>query len=345
MVIEIIFLIILILINGVFSASEIAFLSINKYELTKLIKQKNKKAIKIDKVLNDTSTFLSTIQIAITLSGFLASAFAADTFADEIIKHINVNYISIETLESIIVVITTIILSYFSLVFGELIPKKIGMAYPLKVSLIMITPINIVKKICYPFIKILSFSTNIFVKILHIKQNNANYSEEDIKKTIMNAEDNGIIEKFEKELILKVFDFNDTQVKDIMTPTKEVVFININDDIKNIISIIKHAKYTRFPVYENDINNIIGILNVKDLIIQKDRVQKIRNVLRKAHNLNYDNNIDDTFYIMKEEHIGLAIVRHNKEVIGIVTMEDIVEEIVGNIYDEYDMPKEKILPE
>ncbi len=341
MIIDIIILIILITINGIFSASEIAFLSINKYELSRLIKNGNKKAIKIERILNDTSTFLSTIQIAITLSGFLASAFAADRFADEILKYITIDYLSLNTLRNIIIIIVTIILSYFSLVFGELIPKKIGMAYPMKVSLIMIKPINIVSKICYPFIKILSASTNLFTRLLHIKKKTEEYSEEDIKKAIMNAESNGIIEKFEKELILKVFDFNDTKIKDIMTPIKDVIFINANDDMKSIISIIKYSKYTRFPVYEEQTDNVIGILNVKDLLMQKEKITDIHSIIRKPYNISYDTNIDDTFFLMKQEHIGLGIVKANQNVIGIVTMEDIVEEIVGNIYDEYDFPAKK----
>ena len=216
------------------------------------------------------------------------------------------------------------------------IEKKIGLAYPLKVSLMMVTPINIITKLCYPFIKILSFSTNIFVKLFKIKPKKNAYSEEDIKTEILQAEDSGVIAQLEKELILKVFDFSDTQVKDIMTPTKDVIFLNIDDDIKNNISIIKHSKYTRFPVYEGNINNIVGILNIKDLITQKKPINSLRPVLRKAYNLQYNNHIDDTFYIMKEEHIGMAIVRSNNEVVGITTMEDIIEEIVGNVYDEYD---------
>ncbi len=337
---DIIILIILILINGIFSASEIAFLSIDRYELNKLIKSHNKKAIKIDKVLNDTSTFLSTIQIAITLSGFLASAFAADAFAEEIMEYISISYLSYETLETIIMVIITLILSYFSLVFGELIPKKIGLAYPLKVSMAMITPINIVSKICYPFIKILSFSTNVFVKLFRIKDKENKYSEEDIKKTILNAEDNGVIERFEKELILRVFDFNDTKIKDIMTEKKDIIFINIDDDIKDNISLIKHAKYTRFPVYKGNSNNIIGILNVKDLIINRGQATSLNDIIRKAYTFDSNDQIDDTFYLMRQKHIGLGIVKNKEEVVGIVTMEDIIEEIVGNIYDEYDSPNQ-----
>ncbi len=306
-----------------------------------MIRTGNKKAIKINKLLNDTSTFLSTIQIAITLSGLLASAFAADTFTDQIVQNISINYLSIGTLKTIILIITTMILSYFSLVFGELIPKKIGLAYPMKVSICMVSTINIISKICYPFIMILSYSTNLFVKLFHIKTPNNEYSEEDIKRTIISAGDEGVIEKFEQELILKVFEFNDTEIIDIMTPVNDVIFININDNIKDIISLIKHSKYTRFPVYENNIDNVIGILNIKDLIIQKDSLVDLKKILRKVYNLSYDNKIDDTFYIMKKEHLGIAVVKKESKTIGIVTMEDIIEEIVGNIYDEYDISNKK----
>ena len=155
MVIKIILLLILILINGIFSATEIAFLSINKYNLSKEIKKKNKKAIKIAELLNDSSTFLSAIQIAITLSGFLASAFAAESFASELSNIINISFLAKDTLTSILVIIITIILSYFTLVLGELVPKKIGLAYSDKIAFKMVIVVDIVIKVCKPFIFIL----------------------------------------------------------------------------------------------------------------------------------------------------------------------------------------------
>ena len=180
MLLEIILLIILIFINGIFSATEIAFLSINKYELNKESVKNNKKAIKIINLINDSSTFLSAIQIAITLSGFLASAFAAENFASEIANLINISFLTEEATTNILIIIITIILSYFTLVFGELVPKKIGLAYSKELSYKMVNIVDFVIKVCKPFILILKNSTDFVTKILKIKKKTDNF-EDDLK--------------------------------------------------------------------------------------------------------------------------------------------------------------------
>ena len=149
---EIIFLCLLILLNGIFAASEIAFLSLDKYRLKQNVKKKNKKSIKIQKLLNDPSVFLATIQIGITLAGFLASAFAAETFADFIVEKISIANFSYSTVKSIVVILVTIILSYFTLVFGELVPKRFALAYPEKISYAVVGMVSILTKITYPFV-------------------------------------------------------------------------------------------------------------------------------------------------------------------------------------------------
>ena len=159
MLFSVILLIILIFINGIFSASELAFLSLDKVKLKNEIEKGNKKAIKIEKVLSNPSSFLSTIQIGITLAGFLASAFAADYFADYFLNIINISFISVSTLRTILVVLITIILSYFTLVFGELVPKRIAINSSFKVAYTFIDLIRIVNVIFYPLIKLLTFST------------------------------------------------------------------------------------------------------------------------------------------------------------------------------------------
>ena len=219
MFLKILLLLILILVNGVFSATEIAFLSINKYKLAKEIKAKNKKAIKIANLLKDSSTFLSAIQIAITLSGFLASAFAAENFASELANIITISTISRETLTSILVVVITIILSYFTLVLGELVPKKIGLAYADKLSFTMVNVIDIVIKVCRPFILILKYSTDFIVNLLKIKRK-VQDDEEEIKNTITDSN----LEELEKQLLLNIFEFNDTTIDKVMTPKNDVIF-------------------------------------------------------------------------------------------------------------------------
>ena len=332
MIIKILLLLILILINGIFSATEIAFLSINKYKLAKEIKNKNKKALKIAELLKDSSTFLSAIQIAITLSGFLASAFAAENFASELSNIITISFLSKETLTSILVILITIILSYFTLVLGELVPKKIGLAYADKISFSMVSIIDIVIKVCKPFIIILKSSTDIIVKLLRIKKTNNN-DEDDIKNTITDSN----LEELEKQLLLNVFEFNDTTIDKVMTPKKDVVGIDINSTTEEILKIIKKHKYTRFPVFED--NEIIGILNVKDLLIKQNKDFKLKNYLRKITTLKYNMIIDDAYLYLNSNYEVIAQVVKDNEYIGIITLEDIIEELIGNVFDEYDKNK------
>ena len=329
MFIKIIILFILILINGIFSATEIAFLSINKYKLSKEIKNKNKKAIKIAELLKDSSTFLSAIQIAITLSGFLASAFAAESFASELSEIITINFITKETLTSILVIIITIILSYFTLVLGELVPKRIGLAHSDLIAFKMINIIDIVIKICKPFIIILKTSTELILKLFKIKKKNNN-EEEDIKSTITDSN----LEELEKQLLLNIFDFNNITIDKVMTKRDSVISIDINASSKEVLGIIKKYKYTRFPIMAND--RIIGILNIKDLIIRQNKTFELENFIRPIITLDSNMIIDDCYLYLNSNYEVMAVVEKSNKYIGIVTLEDIIEELIGNIFDEYD---------
>lgn len=328
MIFKILLLIILIFVNGIFSATEIAFLSLNKYDLKKEIKKGNKKALKILNLLNDSSTFLSAIQIAITLSGFLASAFAAESFASELSAIINISFMDKELLTSILVVLITIILSYFTLVFGELIPKKVGMIYSKKISFMMVGIIDIVIKVFKPFILVLKFSVEFVMKLLRIKKVKEN-NEEELKNNIEDSE----LEELEKSLLFNVFEFNDTTVKEVMTKKSDVIFINLDDNKQDIINTLKKYKYTRFPVIDG--NKIIGLLNIKDMIINYHKGSNIKEYVRKLVSLDSNVVIDDAFLLLRSKHEVMAKVMKDGECIGIVTMEDIVEELVGEIYDEY----------
>lgn len=334
-----ILLIILIIINGIFSSCELSFLSIDKFKLNQDIKNGNKRAIKVKKMLDNPDQFLSTIQIAITLAGFLASAFAADTFADYLLPYFSFVTIPKSILRSLLVILITIVLSYFTLVFGELIPKKIAINYPQTISYLFVDIIKIVMFICYPLIKILTFSTKLICKVFRIKEKNNKYTEEDIKKMILMGYDEGILEDKEKEYILNIFNFNDIEVSNIITPKKNVVFINADDSMLKIISTIKNFKYTRYPVYSKNKNKIIGILNVKDLIMQYKENNKdlnINEIIRPVSTFSYTDKIDDVFRLMQERKETFSLVYDKDKFLGIITIEDAIEEIVGNIYDEYD---------
>lgn len=338
MFLSIILLIILIGINGIFSATELAFLSLDKIKLKQDIESKNKKAIAIDKILSNPSSFLSTIQIGITLAGFLASAFAADYFAEYLLNIINIPFLSPDILETILVIIITIILSYFTLVFGELVPKRIAINYSHQVAYTFVGLIKFVNYIFYPLIKLLTLSTELICKLLKIKQNEDKLTEEDVKKMILLGKDEGVVEEKEKDYILNIFKFNDIEVSQVMTPKKDVVILNINDDLKKNILKIKESKYSRFPVYDDTKDKIIGIINVKDIILEHKENDKIdlKKILRPATHFNYNEKIDDVFRFMQEENESLCLIYKEDKFIGIVTIEDAIEEIVGNIYDEYD---------
>lgn len=331
-----ILLIILIFINGILSASELAFLSIEKFELDKMVRRRKKNAKKIRKIIENPSNFLSTIQVGITLAGFLSSAFAASMFADKIIKSgfiiLNYNFTN-----AFLVIIITIILSYFTLVFGELVPKKIALSNPFKVASLSVNLINIMQIICFPLIKFLAFSTDLICKILKIKPKENDFTEEDIKRIILTGTRDGIIEKKEQEYIFNIFKFNDTTVDKVMTPKEKCELINVNIKFGALLKKLKRTKFTRYPVYEGSTNNIIGIFNVKDYIMYKKDNDDfhIKKLLFNAKKFEYDEKIDDVFATMQKEHIQMGIVLKDKEFIGVITLEDAVEEILGNIYDEY----------
>lgn len=337
MIFSILLLILLILLNGILSSSELAFLSIEKFELDKMVRKRKKNAKKIRKVLEDPNNFLSTIQVGITLAGFLSSAFAASTFADYIMETgfliFNESFTS-----SFLVIVITIILSYFTLVFGELVPKKIALANPFKVASFSVNLINVMQVVFFPLIKLLSISTNLICKLLKIHEKEEDFTEEDIKRIILTGTRDGIIEKKEQEYIFNIFQFNDTTVDKVMTPKNDCVMIDVNIQFKDLIKLLKETKFTRYPVYSENKNNIIGIFNVKDYIMYKKDNDDfdLKKLLFKVEKFQYNEKIDDVFAKMQKDRIHMAIVEKDKQFIGIVTMEDAVEEILGNIYDEYD---------
>ena len=333
MLIEIILLLILIFINGILSASEIAFLSLDKYDISR---KRDKKSKKISKMLEDESTFLSTIQIGITIAGFLASAFASETFTEMLMEY-GVFFVNEEFTESILMILITFILSYITLVFGELVPKKIGRSNPLKISKMTIDIIVVISTIFKPVIKVLTFSTEFICKILKIKERDDSLTEKDIKKMIITGNREGVVEEKEKEYILNIFEFNDKIAAKIMTPREKVITLNINDNQSDIISKIKKNKFTRFPVLNDENNKVLGYINVKDFIYlhQSKKELNIKEILHPTLSFKKNEKIDDIFRIMQEKHETFSVITDNNEFIGILTLEDAIEEIVGNLEDEY----------
>lgn len=338
---QLIVLIVLIGVNAFFAATEIAFISLNDAKILKKANEGDKKAKQIKKMLNDPSKFLATIQIGITLAGFLSSAFASDAFAFKIALVLDKYFpFGIEFWSSISIIIVTLILSYFSLVFGELVPKRLAMKYSNKIANIAVKFVGILSHITAPFVKFLTFSTNTVSKIFGVSENEEEIvTEEDIRDLVDVGEEKGTIDEEEKEMINNVFEFNDKVVSEVMKHRTEVFAMDINSDIIELLDEMDENKYSRVPIYDDTIDNIKGILYVKDLLgyLLSGKKIKIKEVLRKAYFVSENKPINEVFKELQVRKIQLAIVVDEYGgTAGIITMEDIIEELVGNILDEYD---------
>ena len=342
MILQLIFLFILILLNAYFAATEIAFISLNDAKIEKQAKEGNKKAKQIQKMLKNPSKFLATIQIGITLAGFLSSAFASDTFAGMLAPVLNnwMPFISLTAWQNISIIIITIILSFFTLVFGELVPKRLAMKYYEKISFATISVIKGISVITAPFVKLLTWSTNIVSKIFGVgEQEEEIVTEEEIKMMVDQGEEKGSIEENEKELINNVFEFNDIIASEIMTYRTDIYAIEINEDVYEILDEIDEYKYSRIPVYEETIDNIRGILFLKDILklVSIRKEIKIADIMREAYFVPETKPIDEIFEELQANKMQMAIVIDEYGgTAGLLTMEDILEELVGNIFDEYD---------
>ena len=342
MISNIVILIFLILLNAFFAASEIAFISLNDARIEVQAKDGNKRAKLINKMLKDPSQFLATIQIGITLAGFLSSAFAVDTFADKVVPlfYTAIPSISIGTWRNIVIILITVILSYFTLVFGELVPKRIAMKYAEKVAYTSVYIIKFISKLTLPFVKLLTISTNVISKMFGVNsEESEDITEEEIRMMINAGEEKGTIESQEKEMINNIFEFNDKIVSEIMIPRNDIFAIDMNATISGMIeTLTEDDKYSRIPVYEGTVDEIKGIVYVKDLIIARKRGNtKVKHIMKEAYYVSETKPVDELFNELRKNKKQLAIVIDEYGgTAGIVTMEDILEEIVGEIYDEYD---------
>ncbi len=343
MISQIIFLIILIALNAFFAAAEIAFISLNDAKIEKQAKEGNKKAKQIEKMIKSPSKFLSTIQIGITLAGFLSSAFASETFAERLapILYKLMPMINLGIWNSISIVLVTIILSFFTLVFGELVPKRFAMKNYEKIAFGSIGIIRAVSIITSPFVKLLTVVTNAISKIFGVAENEEeSVTEEEIKMMVDQGEEKGTIQEDEKEFINNVFEFNDITVSEIMRHRTDIFAVDINISTDELLQELskEEYRYSRIPVYDETIDEIKGILYVKDVLKNINKKSfKVKNVVKDAYFVSQNRFINDVFKELKKNKKQIAIiVDEYGGTAGLVTMEDILEELVGDIYDEYD---------
>lgn len=342
MISQIFILIILILLNAFFAASEIAFISLNDAKVAKQAKNGDKRAKQILKMLENPSKFLATIQIGITLAGFLSSAFASDAFASKLAPILNnlIPQISISVWQSVSIIIITMILSFFTLVFGELVPKRLAMKSYEKIAFATIGIIRSIYIVTVPFVKLLTASTNLVSKLFGVSEKDEEVvTEEEIKMMVDEGEEKGAIEENERELINNVFEFNDTNASEIMTHRTDIYSLSIDMNVNELIDELDEYRYSRIPVYEETIDEIKGILYLKDLLkyVKSKRNIKLKSIIKPAYFVPRSKPIDELFKELQKNNNQMAIVLDEYGgTAGLITMEDILEELVGDIYDEYD---------
>ncbi|QLY79382.1 hemolysin family protein [Clostridium intestinale] len=338
---SIIIILILVCINAFFAASEMAIVSLNKNKINMLVAEGNKKAEALIKLLDEPSNFLATIQVGITLAGFFASASAATGISNNFATKLS--YYNIPYSQQIALILTTIVISYLTLVLGELLPKRIALQKSEVVAMFSIKIIVFLSKVAKPFVKFLSASTNLLIRILGISTEGLEekVTEEEIKSLINIGEEHGVINKTERDMLDGIFEFDDKVAREIMTPRTEVYMINAEDSFRELIDELINEKFSRIPIYEEDIDNIIGVLNIKDILthLSKGDIEStdIRSIIKPGYFVPENKNIDELFKELKtsKNHMAILIDEYGG-FSGVVTIEDIIEEVMGDISDEYD---------
>lgn len=334
---------VLLVFNAFFAGSEMAFVSLNINRVKAKASTEDKKSQKIIEILSDSTNFLSSIQVGVTLSGFLASAFASEAFASLLVNlllDMGLKF-SPEIIKPFAVIIITIILSYLTILFGELVPKKIAMAHPEKFANVVVFPVSFFSKIFTPLVKFLSFSTNLTLRMIGIDPDALEDSatEEEIRLLISVSQESGNIDETEREMIDNIFAFDDMTVEEIMTHRTEVLALSDDWNFNEVIDFVKDERFTRYPIFKDSIDNIIGTIHLRDLLkyTHSEKEYVLEDILRKPYYIPTSKKTDDLFneFKLSKTHIAIVVDEYGGTA-GIVTMEDLIEEIMGDISDEYD---------
>lgn len=338
---QLLLIFILILLNAYFAASEMAMVSVDKKRITEKAEEGNKKANMLLKLLKEPSRFLSTIQIGITLAGFFSAASAARGLSGRL--GLVLEGFGIPFANDVSFIGITLLLSYITIVFGELVPKRVALLNAEKYAMFSVRGINFIYKIMSPFVSFLSFSTNTMLNFLGMKNEGMEQkiTLEEIKSMVEVGHEQGIINPVEREMIDSVISFDDKLAEEIMTARTEVFLIDVEDSIEEYLTEMLTLKHSRIPVCDGDADNIIGVLYIKDFLLEAYKVGfnnvDIRRILRPAYFIPERKNINELFSELQEgrKHMAILIDEYGG-FSGIVTMEDLLEEIVGDIDDEYD---------
>ena len=346
--INVIVILILILINGFFSASEMAIVTLNETKLRANAADGDKIAQRLLPFIDNQGSFLATVQVGVTFAGFLSSAFGANQITPYVYQYFDPSG-NKSFLQPILMIVITLIISYFSLVLGELVPKQIGMRNPEAFAKKFVSLLRGWDLFVRPFAIFLNASARVVCKMIgiNIDKNSNPITEEEILLMTRASGESGEIQTEEAKMIYNVFELNDTEVSEIMTPRTAMISLDVKDSLEEVIHTAAHERYSRIPVYEENVDNIIGVLHIKDLlrVLPDEAIDfNLRNILHKAYFVPEGKAISVLFREMQQQNISLAIVVDEYGgTDGLITIEDILEEIVGDITDEYDSDDQSVI--
>jgi putative hemolysin len=336
---QLVLLIILIAINAFFAMAEMAMVSVNKNTIRRLADEGGRNALVLQSLLDTPNKFLSTIQVCITLAGFLQSASAATAMAGDFGAWLAERGIAYGL--QIAVIVITLILSFINLVFGELVPKRIALQQPERIALFMARPVNVVAAFFKPFVWLLSQTVSGILRPFGIKKDSIDfvYSEDDIKSHLEVGIENGHLDEDSVEMITSVFEFDDKLAYEVMTPRTDVYMKGIGEKLADYVDELLQSRHSRIPYYDTDNDDIVGVLYMKDFIIQAKKAGwtrvNIKKLLQKPLFVPESKKIDELFHEMQDSKINIAfLVDEYGGMSGIVTTEDLIEEVMGAIDDE-----------
>lgn len=347
---QILLQVVFILLNAFFAGSEIAFLSLSPIKLSKQAEDGDKTAAALLKAVENPNSFLSGIQVAITLSGFMSAAFGTENFSGYL-DHFLLNTLGLPLPAGVVgvisTVVVTIIISFFSIAFGEMVPKRVAMQKPMMFAVPAIKVLRVVSVVFAPMTALLDLCTNGSLRLLGMKTEAEDgvASEEDLRLMVESSGEQGTIDQDEQEWIENVFDFGDTTASNAMTPEPDVTAFSLEDSNEEIMETIRSTGLSRYPVYEEDINDICGILNARDFLLnlQEKEPRPLKDLLRPAYFVPESVHADQLFKDMQaqKQHLAVVVDEYGGTA-GIVTLEDILEELVGEIWDEHDDVVEEV---
>ena len=350
LMLQLLLLVVLILINAFFSASEMAIISANDTKIKMLADDGNKKAAQLVDLLSHPSDFLAAVQVGVTVSGLLSSAVASESISDRLTLAFAGSGVSLTLIKVLSVAVITLLLSYFTLVFGELVPKRIAMKTPESIALNVVGVLHGVSVAFRPFVSLLSHSTNVVARLFGVEPGDEqnNVTEEEIRMMVDVGEETGAIEESEREMINNIFELNDRTAGDIMTHRTEIYAVENTSSLSDITDIAINEGFSRIPVFKDDLDDIVGIIYVKDLLkfvgMAIDKKFEISEIMRAPLIVPETKRCQELFLELTEQkqHMAVVIDEYGGTA-GVVTMEDVLESIVGDIQDEYDHEADEYL--